>query len=155
MLQTESAGKAEQLVCEADYVQLSRLVIEHGWRVDNGRADTVHELYVDEGELDVPPTPVHGRQALIEWGRRIVEAPPWRTIRHVCGNMRFVADGANAAEGTTVLTVFMVAGSEAPTTVPYSVGEDHDRFVRTEQGWKLVSRRWVELFARGDVLNLP
>ena len=155
MIDTESAGKAEQLVCEADYVQLSRLVIEHGWRVDNGRADTVHELYVDDGELDVPPTPVHGRQALIEWGRRIVEAPPWRTICHVCGNMRFVADGANAAQGTTVLTVFMVAGSAASTTVPYSVGEDHDRFVRTEQGWKLVSRRWVELFARGDVLNLP
>jgi hypothetical protein len=69
--------------------------------------------------------------------------------------MRFVAGGANAAEGTTVLTVFMAAGNEAATTVPFSVGEDHDRFVRTERGWRLASRRWVELFARGDVLNLP
>ena len=64
-------------------------------------------------------------------------------------------DGDNAAIGTTVLTVFMVAGSGPATTQPFSVGEDHDLFVRTEEGWRFVSRRWDELFARGDVLNLP
>ena len=69
--------------------------------------------------------------------------------------MRFVADGANAAEGTTVLTVFLVAGPGAATTLPWMVGEDHDRFVRTGHGWRLVSRRWVELFWRGDDVNLP
>jgi len=148
------ATTAEQLVSETDHVGLSRLVTEHAWRVDHGRADTVHELYVDNGVLDVG-TPVRGREAIREWGRQLVAAAPWRSIRHVCANMRFVADGANAAEGTTLLTVFMVAGPGAATTVPFSVGEDHDRFVRTEQGWKLVSRRWVELFSRGDVLNLP
>ena len=69
--------------------------------------------------------------------------------------MRFVCDGGNAAIGTTVLTVFMVAGEQAPTSVPFSVGEDHDTFERTEQGWKFASRRWVELIARGDALDLP
>jgi len=154
MAQVGNSGAAEQLVSEADYVQLSRLVIEHGWRTDNGRADTVHELYVDDGELSVPPKPLRGRQAIHEWGRQLVAAPPWRTIRHVCGNMRFVADGPNAAEGTTLLTVFMVTGTEAMKTVPWSVGEDHDRFLRTEHGWRIVSRHWVELFARGDGADL-
>jgi SnoaL-like protein len=155
MTQSVHATAAPPLVGEADYVQLSRLVIEHAWRVDNGRADTVHELYVDDGELVVPPAPVRGRQALREWGQRIVQAPAWRSIRHVCGNMRFVTDGADTAEGTTLLTVFMVAGPGAGTTLPWSVGEDHDRFVRTEVGWKLVSRHWVELFTRGDNVPLP
>jgi hypothetical protein len=155
MSQAVHATTTEQLVSESDHVQLSRLVTEHAWRVDNGRADTVHELYLDDGELIVPPALLRGRQAIYEWGRRLVEAPTWRCIRHVCGNMRFVARGANEAEGTTVLTVFMVAGSGAATTLPWMVGEDHDRFVRTEHGWKLVSRRWVELFIRGDVINLP
>lgn len=80
---------------------------------------------------------------------------PWRSIRHVCGNMRFVSDGPDAAEGTTILAFFMVAGSEPAHTQPFSVGEDHDRFVRTEQGRRRLSRPWVELFARGDILNLP
>ena len=98
---------------------------------------------------------MRGRQAILEWGRQIVDNTPWQTIRHVCGNMRFVYDGDNAAIGTSVLTVFMVAGEQASTTVLFSLGEDHDRFVRAEQGWRIVSRRWVELFTRGDVLNLP
>lgn len=155
MSQTKSATAAEQLVGETDNAQLSRLVNEHAWRVDNGRADTAHELYIDDGELTLPPETLRGRDALRAWGRQIVDNTPWRTIRHVCGNMRFVYDGDDAAIGTTVLTVFMVAGEQASTTVPFSVGEDHDRFVRTEQGWRFASRRWVELFARGDALNLP
>ena len=155
MSQTKSSPTAEQLVSDANHTQLSRLVTEHAWRADNGRADTIHALYLDDGELMLGPTPLRGREAIREWGRQLVANPPWRVIRHVCGNTRFVTDGPDAAEGTTILTVFMVAGSEAATTQPFSVGEDHDRFVRTEEGWRFVSRRWVELFARGDVLNLP
>ena len=154
MASVKPATAPEQLVDHADYIELSRLVIEHGWRTDNGRADTVHELYVDDGVLDLG-SPMRGRLAIRDWGRQLVQSPPWRIIRHVCGNMRFVADGPNDAHGTTVLTVFMVAGPAAPTTVAFDVGEDHDRFVRTDDGWRIASRRWVELFRRGDVLELP
>ena len=108
MSQTKRDTKAEQLVSETDHVQLSRLVTEHAWRADNGRADTIHELYVDDGELMLGLTPLRGREAILEWGRQLVANPPWRVIRHVCGNMRFVSDGPDKAEGTTVLTVFMV-----------------------------------------------
>ena len=64
MSQTKSGTTAEQLVSQTDHVQLSRLVTEHPWRVDNGRADTIQELYVDDGELTLPPGPVRGRDAL-------------------------------------------------------------------------------------------
>jgi len=155
------AGTAEQPVSDTDYIQLNRLVIEAVWRIDLGRADTYHELFVEDGELILPPTTdrgrvvvpettLRGRQAIHEWGRRLLEAQPFGTIRHVCGNMRFVADGANAAVGRTILTVFMVAGPGASTTLPWRVGEDHDRFRRTEQGWRIASRRWVELFSRPE-----
>lgn len=150
-----NARPAEQFVTEADYVELSRLAIEHGWLTDHGRADEVHELYIDDGKLTLPNGTIRGREAIADWGRQIVNYTPWRTIRHVCGNMRFIYDGENGAIGTTILTVFMVAGDAPATTVPYNVGEDHDRFVRTEHGWRFVSREWVELFSRGDVLDLP
>src|SRR6266581_1388337 len=83
MSQTKSGTTAEQLVSETDHVQLSRLVTEHAWRADNGRADTIHELYVNDGELIVGPTPFHGRGAILESGRQLVENPPWRSIRHI------------------------------------------------------------------------
>jgi hypothetical protein len=93
-------------------------------------SSVVSSSNTDGGWITVGPTRC---LALLEWGRQLVAAPPWRSIRHVCGNMCFVADEANAAEGTSVLTVYMVVGNDAATTVPFSVGEDHDRFVRTEQ----------------------
>jgi hypothetical protein len=68
--------------------------------------------------------------------------------------MRFVMDGADAAVGSTILTVFMDANG-TKSSVPFNVGEDHDRFVRTEQGWRFASRRWVELYRRGDTIDLP
>jgi len=155
MTATASVSTKDQLVSESDYIELSRLVIEHTYRNDSGRPDTVHELYVEDGVLELQGTTLRGRQAIADWGRQLAKNPPWRLIRHVCGNMRFVADGPDAAEGITVLTVYMVAGAGAATTVPLQVGEDHDRFVRTPEGWRLASRRWVELFSRGEGLTLP
>jgi hypothetical protein len=46
-----------------------------------------------------------------------------------------------------ILTAFMVGGDEA-ATLPWSLPEDHDQFVRTEHGWRFVFRRWVELCSR-------
>lgn len=144
----------EPLVSDSDYLQLSRLVIEAVWRVDSGHADTYHELFTEDGELVlpattdngmilVPETSLRGRQAIHEWGRKLIESGALGTIRHVCGNMRFVYEGPDAALGKTILTVFQGA-----KTLPWNVGEDHDRFVRTEQGWRIASRRWVALFTR-------
>jgi hypothetical protein len=49
-------------VSDADYVQLCRLVIEHAWRTDNGRSDTLHELWAEDGELDLGSTTLRGRR---------------------------------------------------------------------------------------------
>lgn len=144
MLEASRATATAQPVSDDDYVQLSRLVIEHAWRADHGRADTIHELYADDAEVDA--WTVRGKEAIRALGKQIADAPPWQAIRHVCGNMRFVKRGPDEAEGTTVLTIFMVAGDEAGTALPFRVGEDHDHFVRTKDGWRFLHRRHVELF---------
>jgi hypothetical protein len=141
-------------VSDADYVQLCRLVTEHVWRADNGRSDTLHELYVEDGELDLGgPTPLRGRQAIHEWGRQLAQNPPWKTIRHVCTDMRFVMDGSDSARGTMVLIVFMDPDGTQPSA-PWNIGEDHDRYLRTDEGWRIASRRWVNMFTRGDTLEV-
>ena len=143
----------QQPVSDGDHVQLSRLVIEHAWRTDNGQSDTLHELWVEDGQLDLGSTVLRGREAIAEWGRQIAEDPPWRAIHHICGNMRFLTDGEARAVGSTMLIVFMDV-DEAQSSVPFSVGEDHDRFIRTEEGWRFLSRRWVELYKRGDTIDI-
>jgi SnoaL-like domain len=149
MSTTTSNQTSSRPVGDADHVQLSRLVIEAAWRVDLGRADTLHELFVEDATLTLDDTVLKGWEQIQEWGRSAVEAHTFEGIRHVCGNMRFFATGDDIAEGITVLTVYFDTEHEAPgTSVPWTVGEDHDKFVRTEDGWRLSSRRWVSLFER-------
>jgi hypothetical protein len=136
----------DQLVADADHVQLARLVTEIAWRIDHGEADTVHELFVADGEMSLGQTILRGQEAIRQWGRERAAAT-YRT-RHVCTGMRFVAVGSDMAEGTCVLTVYMHDGDGPGTTVPFAVGEDIDRYVRTDQGWRFTSRSFDQLFAR-------
>jgi hypothetical protein len=137
-----------KLVTDADHVQLVRLVTEIGWRIDNGRAETVHELFTDEGQLSMGPDPVSGREALREWGRALDETRPLPGIRHVATNSRFLADGPDRAHGTTTLTAYLVEQQGSGETIPYTVGEDQDTFARTAEGWRFSSRLWVPWFNR-------
>ncbi len=139
-------ARSQPLVSDADHVELERLVTEAAWRVDEGKSDTLHELFVDDGELVMGKTILRGRQAIREWGRQLEEARTYKCIRHVAGNMRFSVVNDTTAEGVTILTVYM--DDERSSAVPWVVGEDHDRFVRTDRGWRFASRRWSQLFAR-------
>jgi hypothetical protein len=46
------------------------------------------------------------------------------------------------------MSVYFGNEHEPGTSVPWTFGEDHDHFVRTENGWRLSARRWVALFER-------
>jgi SnoaL-like domain len=138
----------EHPVIDADYVQLSRLVTEITWRIDHGEAEMVHELFVDDGVLNLGAVTLSGREEIREWGRKLVDHPTYPGIRHVTTNMRFVADGADQAVGTTIVTAYLDQGNPRRATLPFVVGEDQDRFVRTDQGWRFASRRWDALFER-------
>jgi hypothetical protein len=136
-------------VSDADHVQLSRLVDEISWRIDHQRAETVHELFLHEGALALGPDQIlTGRDAIRQWGRTI-DAAEWQ-IRHVTTNARFLADGPDSACGITLVTAYMQQPGDPASTAPWAIGEDHDRFVRTSEGWRVQSRRWQELFVRPD-----
>jgi hypothetical protein len=145
-----SEPDTERLVSDADHVQLARLVTELSWRIDHGRADTVHELFAEDGVMHLGESPLSGRKAIGDWGRNLVDEPTYPGIRHVATNMRFAAEGDDAAVGTTLLTAYLDQGDGWARTLPFMVGEDEDRFVRTDQGWRFASRRWHPLFDRRD-----
>ena len=112
----------EQLVSDADHVSLPRLVVEIAWRIDHGRADSVWELFVPDGVLDTGGTPLAGHDPIREWRRG---GPPRACERDTSAP---ACDGPGSA-------------------VPAVVGEDTDEFVRTDAGWRFVSRRFERLFA--------
>ena len=138
--------RGQQLVSGADHLELERLVTEAAWRVDDGKSDTLADLFIEDGELAFGNNVLKGRDAIRKWGRELEEKQTYKCIRHVASNMRFAVAGDNEVEGVTILTVFM--DDDTHSAVPWVVGEDHDRFVRTAEGWRFKSRRWAQLFAR-------
>lgn len=128
-----------------DRSALSRLVIEIAWRIDHGRADTVHELFVEDGQMTLGRQTMRGRDQLQAWAAE--RSGLGRKTLHVCTNMRFVSTGAGRADGTTILTVYLSDGTIPATTVPFSVSEYHDTFVRTDAGWLFETRRIETAFS--------
>jgi hypothetical protein len=135
---------SERLVSEADHLALSRLVEEISWRIDHGRADSVWELFVPDGVLAAGGTPLIGHDAIRAWGR--ARAASAARTRHIISGMRFTDGGEGRATGSTLLTVFIHEGEGRGPAIPSVVGEDTDEFVRTDAGWRFVSRRFEVLF---------
>ena len=61
-----------------------------------------------------------------------------------------VADAVDAAVGVVITAAYLDEGDAQASTLPFTVGEDNDRFVRTDQGWRFVSRHWDQLFDREE-----
>ena len=66
--------------------------------------------------------------------------------RHIISGMRFTDGGDGRARGSTLLTVFIHEGDGRGPAIPSVVGEDTDEFVRTEAGWRFLSRTFEVLF---------
>jgi hypothetical protein len=137
-----------RLVSDADHLELSRLVTELAWRIDAGLASTAYELFASGGEIHIGSVNAVGIEAIKAWGKQLDEANVLPGIRHAVTNLRFVDDGDDRAHGTSLLTAYFVSAGKPNTTAPFAVGEDHDSFVRTDQGWRFASRTWVQLFSR-------
>src|SRR5689334_21527144 len=103
MAQPLTTAEGKHLVNDTDHVALVRLVTEAAWRVDEGKANTLHELFVDTGELDMGTRVWKGREEIQQSGRELEQAQTYKCIRHVAGNMRFVAISDDTAEGVTIL----------------------------------------------------
>jgi uncharacterized protein (TIGR02246 family) len=78
-------------------------------------------------------------------GRETIEAAyaggaPDRVTRHLCANVRVDVDDADSAHATT--TVLIVSGTRGDdSNVTFRAGEFADRFVRTDEGWRIAERR--------------
>ncbi|WP_234195672.1 nuclear transport factor 2 family protein [Pseudacidovorax sp. NFM-22] len=117
---------------------LLALTHEHAWRLDHGAADTLHELYAEDGELlQLPPRDLIGREAIRAWGADRVKLP--RVSRHVETNHRFFWDGERL-RGTLYATVYRCESEPATETRPFMVGDYLDEYVQVNGTWLIRQR---------------
>ena len=113
----------------------ARLINRYANRNDAADWDAVADLYTVDGRMARPTAPdewIDGRDAILAAFR----ARPPRRTRHICANIEIDVISPNEAVGESAMLLFTGEG-------PPKVGSFHDRFVRTQDGWRFSERRGI------------
>jgi len=141
----EHIGK---LVADSDHIQLTRLALEVAWRVDFGQAETLPNLFTEDGWIATLGEPNVGHDAIRNWGRMMDTDSPIPGVRHVLTNFRFTTDEPDQAVGTMYITAYLAGAREGQGTLPFAMGTGTDTYRRTVGGWKVTSRTFTPHFLR-------
>ena len=121
-----------------------RLIVEYTHLVDFGNAPGIAELFTRDGVWRTDTFAMEGQDE-IRAGFERRQGVTRRQSRHVCTNVQVRVDG-DRATGLCYLVNYRhdsetgVAEMPAPADVPKYVGEYHDTFVRTDDGWRFEDR---------------
>jgi ketosteroid isomerase-like protein len=126
--------------------EIEALIAEHAWLVDHGHADRIHELYTADGcLLGIGPDMI-GREAIAAYGKGRGQMTD-RTARHVCANIRLVAESADRIRGTVVNMLFRHDGPGRGLPETMAVADYEDIYARDSDGrWRIAERRLVIVF---------
>jgi hypothetical protein len=135
MESNEESPRADIRAIEQD---CARLIARYANLNDAARWGELAALYAEDGRMARPSAPdqwIVGRAAILA----AFQARPSRVTRHFCSNIVIEVIGLHEAEGESAMLLFTDAGSP-------KVGSFHDRFVRTDDGWRFSERRGSLIF---------
>jgi hypothetical protein len=134
--------------------ELTRLLVEYCALVDFGQAERIADLFVPHGVWESSDGVLMAGQDAIRAGFVRRQGITRRSARHVITNLSLDVDTAEAARGRCYLINYRhdsasgAAEVPAPVDHPKYVGEYHDHFVRTPEGWRFAHRRFDLAFVR-------
>jgi len=123
-----------------------RLVLDFAYYSDRQEYEALAALFTRDGTM-VRPTgdSLAGRDAIL---KAYQSRGAGRITRHVCTNIRIVVDSVDRARGLTYAVVYAANANQPPEAhfgirmePRQLVGEFEDEFVRTDEGWRIASRR--------------
>jgi hypothetical protein len=139
---------AERLGIEQQCRDLVSAVTQHG---DRREFECAADLFAGDGVWVRGGKPYQGRAGVIESYSRI---PASQFTRHMSANCLVTVEDADHASAITYYVAYHHdPGVDQPTfplpfDPPFSLGEWHDRFVRTSGVWRIARRETRRLFER-------
>lgn len=130
-----------------------RLLVDYAQLVDFGNASGIADLFTEDAVWSGTDLLLEGREAIREWFVKR-EGLARRVSRHVFTNVGIDVLNDDEATGVCYLINYRHDRQEgdlrmpAPGDVPKYVGECHDRFRRTSDGWRFTARHVDVAFAR-------
>ncbi len=140
----------QRIIIEAE---CRNLVVGFGRGMDDGDAATASALFAADGVWDRQGVLVTGPQAICA---AIEKRPKIRLTRHIFTNMLINVIDENHAEGRAYYMVYLHDGPPPdggplprPLSGPERVGDYHNKFVRTPEGWRISYNAARRIFAGG------
>jgi SnoaL-like domain len=130
-----------------------RLIVDYCRLVDFGNAAQIADLFTEDGVWSGVDLVLTGREEIREWFVKR-EALLRRVSRHICTNVGVDVVSPDEAKSTCYLVNYRHDRKEgddtmpAPGDIPKFVGECHDEFQRTPEGWRFARRRVEVAFVR-------
>jgi ketosteroid isomerase-like protein len=124
-----------------------RLSVAFANNIDRRDYPAVLDLFAEDAVLDRLGTIIRGKSALSAW---LESRPDDILTRHICTNIDIVQNGPAAAEGRTYFTFYKAPATADIVAIdgPETIGEYHDSFILTAQGWKILKRKIILIFQR-------
>lgn len=137
---SETEIRNAQQACEA-------LAIEYAEIVDAQDYERLREIFAQDaafGRSATPDETLHGVENIVA---SFISRPRNRLTHHVMSNIRVRIETPKTASGTCRVLLFTSDTSEPQTAEGRKVapkqlmGTYHDRYVRTNDGWRIAERR--------------
>lgn len=126
-----------------------RLNMDYSYYRDHGDAKSYAALFTENGVQQLASSVLKGRKAIEEEAAARMKGT---VSRHVLTNIRINLLDSTHADGVAYISFYIGKGSidnGRPLEMdgPYLVGEYHDTYVKTKDGWRFASRKLVPVFA--------
>jgi hypothetical protein len=128
--------------------QCHDLVVQLCHLSDHGEREKSVDLFTRDGTWIRGGKPYKGREEMLQSFR----GSPTQVIRHLTSNILITVKDDDTAEGVTYYLAFHTDPGTAqpklplPLEPPFSLGEWHDKFVRTPSGWRIAHREVKRFF---------
>nr|WP_254911532.1 nuclear transport factor 2 family protein [Sphingomonas sp. CDS-1] len=126
----------------------SALIADYAYYVDHREFDKAVALFTEDGRIERPDLISDGRKEIEEnWASR----PTSVVTCHICSPPSFREIAQDRATAVTYFTLYHLhhtGSGPAPMGDPIALGEFHDVFVTTQQGWRFKSRKVIAVLKR-------
>ncbi len=126
------------------YWACSNLVTDYAYHRDQFNAKEFSELFTEDASLTVVNQTWVGRENIAQ---RIEGLKTGSTIRHEMSTIRIVPVDENHATGVSYATIYSAPAGETSVSGFALMGEYHDEFVRTAEGWRISKRVLVQKYS--------
>lgn len=141
------SASTTSFAAEDVYRACSNLVTDYAYHRDQFNSVEFSNLFTENASLTVVNQTWEGRSNIEQ---RIEGLKTGSTIRHEMSTIRIVPVDEDHATGVSYATIYAAPEGETSVSGFVLMGEYHDEFVRTAEGWRISKRVLISKYSLQD-----